>query len=177
MFQKYIAFDIGFRNFAFSVIEWKDGDWNIKFMSNKDLMIHSTEIFWDSFHQYLISIGKWIDDVEFCMIEKQMGFGGRVNYKAIQMASHLMAHILLYHPTKAVVEYPSSRKTKVFKVHYEKWADRKHWAVTFVEQLCRDQGDEVALEWLQSFPKKDDICDTILMILSYIEEKKKLNDN
>ena len=45
MFEKYIAFDIGFRNFAFSVIELKNGDWNIKFMSNKDLMVNPTDIF------------------------------------------------------------------------------------------------------------------------------------
>lgn len=177
--HRFIAFDIGFRNFAFSVIDVEQETWNVIYIENKDLLGNnsmnnvSTE-FWQSFQLYLYSIGHVFESVEVALIEKQMGYRGKTNYKAIQMASQLMAHLLLVHPTIMVMEYASTQKTKLFGSSLSTWKDRKNWSVNFVHTLLEEQGDEIVQGWLSQFSKQDDICDTILMILAYNMEKKKI---
>ena len=96
--HRFIAFDIGFRNFAFSVIDVEQETWNVIYIENKDLLETnsmnnvSTE-FWQSFQLYLYSIGHVFESVEVALIEKQMGYRGKTNYKAIQMASQLLSLI------------------------------------------------------------------------------------
>jgi len=174
MSSRYISFDIGFRNFAFSVVDIVGKDWNIVYMNNLDLLGDQdfTNMFWMEFHEFLKSIGNWFESTEICLIEKQLGFRGKVNYKAIQMASHLWAHILLYHPHTTVFDYLSSNKTRVFGISKHIYKERKQWAVNFVHDLLNNKGDIVALEWLKTFVKQDDICDTILMILAYNKEHR-----
>ena len=176
--SRFISFDIGFRNFAFSIIDMIGKDqWNIIHMANVDLLGEEGEfndMFWLDFHNFLQTSGDWLSSCSMCLIEKQLGFRGKVNYKAIQMATHLWAHILSYHPHVMVLEYMSSNKTRVFGVSKPVYKERKLWAVEFVHNLLSEQGDFVALEWLKTFPKQDDICDTILMILAYNKEKKKI---
>ena len=36
--HRFIAFDIGFRNFAFSVIDVEQETWNVMYIENKDLL-------------------------------------------------------------------------------------------------------------------------------------------
>jgi hypothetical protein len=83
-----------------------------------------------------------------------------------------MAHLILSFPFLNIIEYPSTQKTKVFKKKIQSWNKRKEWSIDFVYELLKERKDEISLEWLNQFKKKDDICDTILMILAYNIEKK-----
>ena len=101
-----------------------------------------------------------------------MGFRHRVNYKAIQLGSQLMAHLVMEFPSLSILEYPSTQKTKVFKQSINSWNKRKEWSIEFVREILEKKGDEISIGWIEQFKKKDDICDTILMILAYNIEKK-----
>jgi hypothetical protein len=175
-----IAFDIGTHHFAWSVLQVKDNTWNVisischDFLKNENANTYSfDQNFWKMFHDYVTELHLEIQKCDVCLIEKQMGFGSKINYKAIQMASQLMAHLVLYFPEKKIIEYPSTRKTKVFKQNINTWNKRKEWSVDFVLEKLKEQNDEIMIEWIKQYKKKDDICDTILMILAYNIEKKK----
>lgn len=174
-----IAFDIGTHHFAWSVLQIKDNMWNVisischDFLKNENANTYSfDQNFWKMFHDYVTELHLEIQKCDVCLIEKQMGFGSKINYKAIQMASQLMAHLVLYFPEKKIIEYPSTRKTKVFKQNINTWNKRKEWSVEFVLEKLKEQNDETMIEWIQQYKKKDDICDAILMILAYNIEKK-----
>ena len=179
-----IAFDIGVHHFAWSVLQIKDNSYNVISISSHDFLKNQNanhysfdQHFWKMFHDYLFELHLEIQKCDVCLIEKQMGFGSKINYKAIQMAAQLMAHLVLYFPEKTIIEYPSTKKTKIFKQNISSWHDRKNWAIDFVLEMLRKQRDDIMIEWLNQYKKKDDICDTILMILAYnIEKKIFLND-
>ena len=174
----YVAFDIGFRNFAYTIMTVNDetGEWDVKLMKNVDFveLYGKTDTFWIDFHNYLLGLKSVFENCQVCLIEKQMGFGNKVNYKAIQMASQLLAHFLIVYPSILSIEYPSTQKTKMFDKHLVRWKDRKDWSVQFTTELFALKEDTVCIEWLETYRKKDDICDTILMILAYNIEKKKI---
>ena len=89
----YVAFDIGFRNFAYSIVTVDEdtGEWDLKMMNNIDLveLYGRTDTFWTMFHKHLLGLKPVLENCQICLIEKQMGFGNKINYKAIQMASQL----------------------------------------------------------------------------------------
>lgn len=180
MMRRYLAFDIGFRNFAYSIVEVDaHGQWHLQFIENHDLMQHSHREeppveFWKRFYQFLIQRGHLFETCHCCLIEKQMGFHGKVNYKAIQMAAHVMAFFIQNFPWIHVEEYASTQKTRIFQSTQPTWSKRKQWAIQFVHELLLETEDYVGYEWLNTFQKKDDICDTILMNLAYNIEKKNL---
>lgn len=179
-----IAFDIGTHHFAWSVVQMKENSYNVIAISSHDFLKDQNankycfdQHFWKMFHDYLTELHLEIQKCDVCLIEKQMGFGSKINYKAIQMASQLMAHLVLHFPEKIIIEYPSTKKTKIFKQQISSWKERKNWAVDFVLEMLEKQNDEIMIEWIHQYKKKDDICDTILMILAYnIEKKNFLND-
>ena len=178
--QRYLAFDIGFRNFAYSIVDVDtEGRWYLQFMENHDLMKDScneeTPVeFWKRFYQFLRERSRFFETCHCCLIEKQMGFNGKVNYKAIQMGAHLMGYLIQNFPWIHVEEYAATQKTRIFQSTQSSWSKRKQWAIEFVKQLLLDTEDYVGYEWLNTFSKKDDICDTILMNLAYNIEKKNL---
>ena len=174
-----ISFDIGIHHFAYSVLSIHHGDWEIKKMDCYDFIENENanlfrfdETFWRKFHKYIKTLYPILEKCSICLIEKQMGFRNRVNYKAIQLGSQLMAHLILSFPFLHVIEYPSTQKTKVFKKSIPSWNKRKEWSVDFVYELLEKKGDDISKGWIDQFKKKDDICDTILMVLAYNIEKK-----
>lgn len=175
----FISFDIGIHHFAYSIIEIIGKEFNIIDMDCYDLLENENankkkldQDFWLDFHNYIKTLYFKIEKCSICLIEKQMGFRNRVNYKAIQLGSQLMAHLLLKFPTMNIIEYPSTQKTKVFKQSITTWNKRKEWSIEFVYEILQKKGDEISIGWIEQFKKKDDICDTILMILAYNIEKK-----
>ena len=174
-----IAFDIGIHHFAYSVLFIRKGEWEVKTMNCHDFLENENanqfrfdQEFWRKFHYYIKTLYPILEKCTICLIEKQMGFRNRVNYKAIQLGSQLMAHLILSFPFLNIIEYPSTQKTRIFKQSIPSWNKRKEWSVEFVHQLLEKKGDEISIGWLEQFKKKDDICDTILMILAYNIEKK-----
>lgn len=175
----FISFDIGIHHFAYSIIEIVKNNFNIIDMDCYDLLENENanqkkldQRFWIHFHNYIKTLYSKIRKCSVCLIEKQMGFRHRVNYKAIQLGSQLMAHLVLEFPTMDIIEYPSTQKTKVFKQSIGSWNKRKEWSIEFVLEILRKRGDEISVGWIEQFKKKDDICDTILMIFAYNIEKK-----
>jgi len=76
------------------------------------------------------------------------------------------AFFLMEHSFVHVIEYASYHKTKKFGVHGLSKPERKKWSVHHVLE-CLLKDDPVAMDWLDQFSKKDDICDCILMIESF----------
>lgn len=179
----YISFDIGIHHFAYSILKIeKEVEWDLIDMDCYDFLknenaneVKLDQVFWTNFHNYIKSLHDRLEKCDICLIERQMGFRNRVNYKAIQLGSQLMAHLVLFFPGMKIIEYPSTQKTKIFKQSIPSWNKRKEWSIEYVYELLENKKDEIVIGWLEQFSKKDDICDTILMILAYNIEKKKIN--
>jgi hypothetical protein len=175
--MRIISFDIGVHNFAYSIIDFNqnNNNWEIKHLHchdfNKDKKIKDIifdKSFWKKFHDYLISITDLLKDCDVFLIEKQLGFSKVVNYKAIQMSAQLFAHLIIQYPSKEIIEYLASNKTKTFNVKLTQKKDRKKWAIEYTKNVLTKKGDDTSLEWIFSFKKQDDVCDCVLMILSYL---------
>lgn len=178
--MRIISFDIGVHNFAYSIIDF-DEKWEIKYLHchdfHKDKKIKDIifdKSFWIKFHKYLDSIDYLFKDCDVFLIEKQLGFSKVVNYKAIQMSAQLFSHLVIKYPSKEIIEYMASNKTKIFNVKLSQKKDRKKWAIEHTKNILMEKGDETSLEWILSFPKQDDVCDCILMILSYLVKTFKI---
>lgn len=176
--RKILSFDIGIHHFAFVLMQvFDETQWNIihmechDFHKNEKLYnIVMNQDFWNNFHHYIVTNDKYIQKADIILIEKQLGFGKQINYKANQISSQLYAHLILFYPDKEIIEYPSSFKTKFFDFKSTNKKDRKNWSVQKVYSLLEERNDETSLEWLNTFPKKDDICDCVLMNLSFMKQ-------
>lgn len=159
--MRVVAFDIGIKNFAFAVMdlkEDKEGVWG------DVVALHVQDLSGDP-PRHLIHFMKsfqslW-EQVDLVLIEQQLY---RMNIKAAQLSCHLQAYFYHCHPDKPVYEYPSSYKTKHTQcpLSSSTHRQRKEYAVRLVLDHYRDV-DPVAYDWVLSFPKKDDVCDCILM--------------
>ena len=158
-----MAFDIGFHHFAWVKMRCLSGTPSeVIHMDCHDFgHISKTADLYPLLLAYLRSLP--VDDVDVVLIEQQMN---RMNIKATKIAVFVHAFFLMQHPDLYVLEYPSYHKTKVFGAHGLSKSQRKKWSVEFVSQQII-QDDPVILDWLDQFPKKDDLCDCILMIESY----------
>lgn len=152
----FISFDIGIHNFAYSILEISENNFNILDMECYDLLENENanqkkldQTFWIRFHQYIKTLYPKIKKCSICLIEKQMGFRHRVNYKAIQLGSQLMAHLVMEFPSLSILEYPSTQKTKVFKQSINSWNKRKEWSIEFVREILEKKGDEISIGWIQ----------------------------
>jgi hypothetical protein len=181
--MRIISFDIGVHNFAYSIIDFhQNNNWEIKYLNCHDFYknkkikdIIFDQSFWINFHNFLQSIDHLLQNCDIFLIEKQLGFSKIVNYKAIQMSSQLFAHLILKYPSKQIIEYLASNKTKIFNVKLSQKTQRKKWAVDFTKKILINNHDDTSLEWILSFHKQDDICDCILMILSFLVKNFKIN--
>lgn len=176
-----IAFDIGVHHFAYAVISIRENQWDICNMNIKDFAVNEKcqklvleQNFWIRFHMYVRSIHYILKSCKYILIERQMSFGNVVNYKANQMNCQLFAHMVIHFPEKQIINYSATEKTKQFDQRFRRKNDRKKWAIEFTKDLLLKKNDETALEWLQSFPKQDDICDCILMVLSFAKKNSLL---
>lgn len=153
--MKIVAFDIGIKNFAFAVLE----NDNIVSMDVHDLY-HCSQDIYQSLICYLKTYNYLWKQVDVVLIEQQLN---RMNIKATKLACHVYAYFLHCHPQKPIYEYPSIYKTKYtsFPLHTSTHKQRKKYAIQLV--LHKYQDDPVFLDWISLFPKKDDVCDCILM--------------
>lgn len=148
------AFDMGMRNFAFAVLD-VDGD--------RILALDVHDLGADPFRGLIDYLGRhdvlW-EKTDVILIEQQLL---RANVQASKLACHVHAYFLHRHPTKPVIDYPSSYKTRLTGLtgpttHRQ----RKQHAVQLVLDHYKES-DPVAFDWLSSFTKKDDVCDCVLM--------------
>ena len=176
-----IAFDIGVHHFAYAVLSIHEKEWDISHMNVEDLAVNQKcssivleQNFWVRFHSFLRSLHEILKTCSFILIERQMSFSNAFNYKANQINSQLFAHMIIYFPEKKIINYSATEKTKQFQKQFKKKIDRKKWAIEFTKELLLEKNDETAIEWLNSFPKQDDICDCILMVLSFAKKNSLL---
>ena len=179
----YIScFDIGIHNFSFIIAEVlpEKNTFNIKFIENKDFLpgVNANKLildqkFFSLFHSYLKTVHDKLKNCDICLIEKQLL--SKKNFKACTIYQHLIAHISIFFPKLNVYGFPS--KHKYFDSSYEKmnYKERKKWGTNYVISLLQSQKDDVLYEWLNCcFQKKDDICDCILIFMSYCLRKNLL---
>ena len=104
------------------------------------------------------------------IIEQQMSFGSKINTMAIKIAQHTYSYFLFrYGNTKKIVEFPSYNKTQILGAPggLDKPA-RKKWAIVKANEIWTLRGDTTTSMFVQSNKKKDDLCDCLLHVLSYI---------
>lgn len=102
------------------------------------------------------------EQCDIFLIERQM----TINLQALKLSHYLEAYLKIYFPTKKILNYNASTKTK--KLGAEKLKtkkDRKDWTIQFVNDLL--DGDN--LRYFESLSKKDDVADVVCMIESYLK--------
>lgn len=159
------AFDIGYKNFAFCIRDSKT-----LLLENISLMKPDDD-FIDILLNLIEEMDKrrdWWDKTDVFLIEKQMGFRGKYNVKALKIAQHLMSYLLIrYGKTKEIIDYPAFHKTKVFDAPKMTKPQRKKWAVEKVLELTNDDEPEL-YDRLNKRGKRDDMCDCYLHIVSFV---------
>lgn len=120
-------------------------------------------------------------DIDTLIIEKQMSFRGVYNVNALKIAQHVFSYFLIKYNIKPQ-EYDAYHKTtllgapktkQILKNNKEKFKamtkpERKKWAIAKSKQILSDIGDEKLSANFNSFKKKDDISDCLLMNLTYL---------
>lgn len=164
-----MAFDIGINHFAWVKMRRKDDKAPSELVAmdchNFGHRLKTVDLY-PLLLEYLRSLD--YSEVRTVLIEQQMN---RMNIRATKVAVFVYAFFLMQKPDLRVIEYPSYHKTKAFGVHGLSKPERKKWSVEHVERHVL-QHDPVALDWLDQFSKKDDICDCIMMIQSYAHHRK-----
>jgi hypothetical protein len=110
------------------------------------------------------------DKCSTIIIEQQMSFGSKINTMAIKIAQHTYSYFLFrYGDTKKIVEFPSYNKTQIMGAPggLDKPA-RKKWAIVKADEIWALRGDVTTASFVQSNKKKDDLCDCLLHVLSYM---------
>ena len=174
--MRYISFDIGIKNFAFLVVDVDESqkEMTIKNMDNLNLLpsdkkmknITFDNIFFRNFHQKMQHFKDIFNSCDLCLMERQLY--SKQNYKACTMYHHLYAHLCIFYPNMKIIGFPSKRKYFVPETLNQSYTFRKKWGVSFIMDFLQKQKDEIGIELLQTFKKKDDIADCFLMIYSYV---------
>lgn len=122
---------------------------------------------------------KYWDMCKFILIEKQMSFGrNKNNILALKIAQHCLSYFtFMYGKFKHLIEYPAYHKTQVLGAPPKMLKPaRKKWAVEkAVEILTERTYNRDILEKINKAKKKDDMCDCILMNLSFLYQVYALN--
>jgi hypothetical protein len=164
-----IAFDIGIKNLAWAFLSFdshsKDDDSKIKSFDLYNPFDSNIHQMYMNVHNYLKSLMNVWKDIDIILIEQQMSTKYIHNIKAIKISQHIYAFFIIHFPNKIIQEFKPSLKTSYFNVKFEKKIDRKKWAVSKTQQIYHL--DPVFLDLLDCYPKKDDICDCILMCIVY----------
>jgi hypothetical protein len=115
------------------------------------------------------------DDVHTILIEQQL----KTNNIALSIMHHIHAYFLLkFKRFKIILLYQSRNKTRVLgaslmtekngKTIKTSKYNRKVWSVKLITELLTVRNDKKSLELLKAEKKKDDLCDTVSQLLSYV---------
>jgi hypothetical protein len=172
--MKFLCFDIGIHNFSFIIadIDKAENSFDLKYIENKDLLpnvnvnkLSLDQSFFKLFHSYLKTMHDLFANCDYCLIEKQLL--SKKNFKACKVYEQLYAHLCIFFPKIKLVSFPSKNKYFDHSYHKMNYKDRKNWAIHYICLQLENQKDDVMIDWLNCFKKKDDICDCILILLSY----------
>ena len=160
-----MAFDIGIHHFAWAKMRTFSHISKVSELVSMDCHDFGSNLKTVDLYPLLLKYLQSLDylGVHTVLIEQQMN---RMNIRATKVAVFVYAFFLMQHPCINVLEYPSYHKTKAFGVHGLSKPERKKWTVQHVTDFVL-KDDPVALDWLDQFPKKDDICDCVMMMESF----------
>lgn len=100
-------------------------------------------------------------DCDVFLIERQL----TINLQALKLSHYLEAYLKIYYPSKKILNYNASTKTKKLgAVNLKTKKDRKEWTIRYVENILEGEN----LKYFKSLKKQDDIADTVCMIESYL---------
>jgi DNA mismatch repair ATPase MutS len=175
------SIDIGIKNFAFAVIDWKgrksilgnQGGTEFDIVDLQNIDITTSNKIEKDIARNIIDVldaykSIW-DQCDYFIIEQQMQFRHATNIKALKISQYVLCYFCIHYKDKTIVEYPAYHKTQVLgappglKKH-----ERKKWAVNKVRSILTEQSQEHLLD---DFKKKaDDISDCICLSLAYITQ-------
>lgn len=110
-------------------------------------------------------LDKIIDKIEMChyiVIEKQL----KSNYKMTRMGQHSISYFMCRLKDKGVkpiiYEIESRAKSKIIGAPAKtKSKELKKLSVDYAFKILEERGDQKGIDLVNSFKKKDDVCDTI----------------
>lgn len=168
--QYILAIDIGMKNFAYAVVRMKEPLlWNeIRTCTTCIDIGHLHFEKYSVLYDFLRNVMKKHASHEFSVILIEQQYSSRhcSNIKALKIAQHVHAFFGICYPNQRVIEYPAYWKTRIFHAPYKQTKyQRKQWAISTVQDIYAT--DDILCEWMTCLPKKDDVCDCILMALSF----------
>jgi hypothetical protein len=161
-----LSIDVGIKNLAMCLIQESDCKvvhWDVSGVPPK----HRDGLF-PSIRNHLDD-RKWVLDAKTVLIEKQPG----VNKTMKTVENFLHAYFVIKNPTSEVIIYDARHKVPdVVGAGKTKYRQRKQASV----DRCRDfiKNSNVNAHWMDTFvasKKKDDLADTVLQALSYINRR------
>ncbi len=168
------SFDIGEKNFAYCVARSEgppeETPIEIVKVAHHNVILKKRQTVIESCVQVsqLMAADATLMACELFIIEQQM----RCNTRAQRLAQHVWSTLYSKFPNNHVGFVPSHMKTQHFLGKNKlKDKERKTWAVDKVTQdvLQGERHVNIVKEILQ-MPKKDDVCDTILQVIAYVEK-------
>ncbi|CCV01778.1 RuvC-like Holliday junction resolvase [Invertebrate iridescent virus 22] len=100
------------------------------------------------------------DKCNIFLIERQM----TINLQALKLSHYLEAYLKIYYPTKKILNYNASKKTKKLGApNLKTKQDRKKWTIQYASNILCGKN----LEYFNNLSKQDDVADVICMIESY----------
>ena len=129
-------------------------------------------------YQALEDYADIINKCQYILIEQQMNFGkAKSNPLALKVAHTCFSYFIFkYALSKTIIDFPAYHKTNILgcpknppKGNKKRWTAvtkpiRKKWAVEKAIEILSSCEDEEALAGINKVKKKDDLCDTILML-------------
>lgn len=160
-----VAFDIGIKNFAFaSTIITPIEDWGyVQNIGINDLTSGEYKNIYKNLVSYLNNFITLWENTDIFLIEQQLNM---MNIQATKIACHVYAYFIHFFPSKIIYEYPSTYKTKYFAFFSPLHRDRKRFAIATVLEHYKEN-DPVLYDWIKNLPKQDDVCDCILMCITF----------
>jgi len=190
--QLVIGVDIGERNFGLAALRFtaRDDDagdacpwdvvlvrlWDLQSETSAHTSFATARRLWA-----LLDTIAWLWTQEearrpIILVEQQMQSRHACNVRALKLAQHAVAYFLLRFPTHVhVLEMAAKHKTRAFGQTFRLKRDRKAWTVAETARLLQEQNDVVALDWLSTLSKRDDVSDCIMMALAYGSMKSMIN--
>ena len=178
--MKIVSFDVGEKNFAYSIIlKTDDNDLIIEKIAHHNILKKKMQTIIESciiITEILENIIKTLaegPEVFSIIIEQQM----RTNIRAQKLAQHLWSYFYIKFgmkdPAFCLKFVPSHLKTQYFlgKNKLDNRA-RKKWAVTKVHDILKKHDTEqnkFILTQIDALKKQDDICDTILQSIAFLK--------
>lgn len=170
MVGKLLSFDIGEKNFAYSV-----GDDMTLVDCRRVNVVHRSG---QTVIESCIEISKILEtidvsDVDDVLIEQQLG----KNVRAQKICQHVWTWFHVRHG-KDPVMIPSTWKTRYLDAPKDMSnRERKKWSSDTFESMLIDRQDLAHLDYVRGLVKRDDVADSYLQLVAYVRKTQRSRNN